>query len=144
MALGSSSSSRLPVFRQLFESISVLAADTQGQENPGVAYRAGKSDTPWKPLLRISGFGIRFGDGEIGSGFFPLTCVSLEFLRNAQLIAVGPNPDEIRLFSTKKYIYNSNVGVYSFFSFQLPLTPIRSCYAISPQAQRLEALEIFC
>ena len=37
---------RLPQFGQHSEFTSVLAACAQGQENAGVAYRAGESDTP--------------------------------------------------------------------------------------------------
>jgi hypothetical protein len=40
------SMSLLPLPRDLSESSSVLAAVTQGQENAGVGYKAGKSDTP--------------------------------------------------------------------------------------------------
>ncbi len=54
MAVGSSSSSRLPVIQQLSESTSVLSARAKGQENPGVAYRAGKSDTAALKLIRAS------------------------------------------------------------------------------------------
>jgi hypothetical protein len=43
MAVGSASSSRLPAYRQLSESTSVLAAQAQGQENTGVLRTEGKT-----------------------------------------------------------------------------------------------------
>jgi hypothetical protein len=51
MAVGSSSSSRLPAIRQLSESTSVLAARAQGQENTGIADRARKKGPPLPLLL---------------------------------------------------------------------------------------------
>src|SRR6267142_1291398 len=46
---------RPPQFRQHSEFTSVLAARAQGQENAGVGYKAGKSDTPavWLPVLAL-------------------------------------------------------------------------------------------
>ena len=44
---------RLPQFGQHSEFTSVLAARAQGQENAGVGYKAGKSDTPLNKSFQI-------------------------------------------------------------------------------------------
>jgi len=49
---------RLPQFRQHPELSSVLAARAQGQENAGVGYKAGKSDTPVPARLARDMLGV--------------------------------------------------------------------------------------
>jgi hypothetical protein len=55
----------LPLPRQLSELSSVLAARSHGQENPGIGYRAGKTDTPRaRRLVRICPISAADSDGR--------------------------------------------------------------------------------